>query len=132
MDQANLSGHKEPASWRSPRDLAGATLAVVLGLAIGWLDLHVTEVVVTILALLAGGLLLGLFQPVAAWRWPVLMVIGLPVMAAFARMMDLQTAEPARLDIRIALAALAFALLGSYTGVLVRYVVRSLIGRGES
>ena len=130
MGHSSQSGNKDTPSWRSPRDLAWVTLAVVLGLAIGWLDLHVTEVVVTILALLGAGLLLGLLQPAAAWRWPVLTVIGLPIMTAIARVMDLQTAEPIRLDIRVTIVALAVALLGSYTGVLVRHIVRSLGSRG--
>lgn len=129
MDQANLSSHKDTASWRSPRELVWSTLAVVLGLAIGWLDLHVTEVVVTILALFTAGLLLGFLQSVAAWRWPVLMVVGLPLMAAAARVLGWKTAEPARLDIGITLVAFAFALLGSYIGVLTRHIVRTLASR---
>ncbi len=129
MDQVNQFGQKNSTSWCSRHDLACTILAVLLGFVIGWLDLHVTEVAVTVLALLAVGLLLGLLQPVAAWRWAVLMVIGLPIMAAVARVIGLQTAEPARLDIRITLVALAFGLLGSYIGVLIRHTVRALTTR---
>ena len=111
------------AAWRSPYDLACTALAVVLALAVGWLDVHTTEVTVTILALLASGLLLGLLQPVAAWRWALALALGLPVMAAVALATGVQTAEPARLDPRIALVALAFSLAGSYAGVLVRVTV---------
>jgi uncharacterized membrane protein len=100
-------------------------LALVLGLGIGWLDLHTTEVAVTIVPLLAVGLMLGLMRPVAAWRWPVLEVVGLPAMSAVARMIGAETAEPAQLDIRIIVVALVFALIGSYTGVLIRKSLRS-------
>jgi hypothetical protein len=131
MDQINRLGQKNSTSWRSPQDLACAALAVVLGLVIGWLDLHVTEVVVTILALLVAGLLLGSLRPAAAWRWPILVVVGLPIMAAVAHMIGMQTAEPARLDVRITLVALAFALLGSYVGVLTRHTVRALTSRSR-
>ena len=41
-------------------------LAALFGLGIGWLDLHTSEVTVTIVALLLTGVLLGLLQPVAA------------------------------------------------------------------
>jgi len=115
------------ASWRSPYDLACTALAVALALAVGWLDVHTTEVTVTILALLASGVLLGLLQPAAAWRWAVLLALGLPAMAAIALATGMQTAEPARLDPRIALVALAFALAGSYAGALIRATVGSLL-----
>ena len=67
-------------SWRSSRDLACTALALVLGLFIGWLDLQVTEVIVTVLALVTSGLLSGLVQPAAAWRWAILIAIGLKIL----------------------------------------------------
>jgi len=102
------------------RNRVCAALAVAIGLGIGWLDLHTTEVGVTALALLLAGLVLGLLQPKAAWRWAVLLALGLPVMAVVARLFRVRTAEPIRLDPRIALVALAFALVGCYSGVLIR------------
>lgn len=131
MDQDNQFGEKNSTTWLSPHDLACTAVAVVLGLIVGWLDLHVTEVVVTILALLVVGLLLGLLQPNAAWRWAILIAIGLPIMAAVAIVISMQTAEPAQLDFRIMLVALAFAMIGSYVGVFIRHVVRTLTGRSS-
>ena len=113
------------AAWRSAYDLTCTALAVALGLAIGWLDLQTTEVTVPILSLLAAGLLLGLLQPIAAWRWAVLVAVGVPAMAAVARTAGLPTAEPARLDPRVALVVLAVALVGCYAGVLVRRTMRA-------
>jgi hypothetical protein len=100
--------------------VACAALAVAIGLGIGWLDLLTTEVSVTILALLLAGLLLGLLQPRAAWRWALLLALGLPAMAAVGKLLRVRTAEPIRLDPRVALVALAFALVGCYGGALVR------------
>jgi MFS family permease len=119
------------ATWRSPYDLTCTALALVLGLAVGWLDLHATEVTVTILGLLASGLLLGFLQPVAAWRWALLLALGLPVMAAFGLQVRLETPEPIRLDPRVALVALAFALSGSYLGALVRRGIGAIAGPGR-
>jgi len=95
-------------------------LAVALGLGVGWLDLHTTEVAATVLALLLAGLLLGYLQPKSAWRWAVLLALGLPAVAASGRLLGLPTAEPIRLDVRIALVAFAFALVGCYSGALAR------------
>jgi peptidoglycan/LPS O-acetylase OafA/YrhL len=129
-----------PANQRAPargkhelrrNNLACTALAVLLGLGTGWLDLHTTEVTTTILALLAAGLLLGLLQPAAAWRWAVLIVLGLPVMAGVALLTDAQTAEPVRLDIRIVFIALLFALLGSYGGSLIRRIQRDRYRRSR-
>ena len=112
-------------SRQSHRDLACGVLAFILGVGIGWLDLQVTEVAVTILALLVTGLLLGLLQPAAAWRWAVLITAGLPIMAALALAAGWQTAEPAGPDFRIVLVALAFTLVGSYAGALIRRTVQT-------
>jgi len=105
-------------------------LLVQLGLGIGWLDLHTTEAVVTILALLVAGLLLGLLQPTGAWRWAVLLALGLPAMAVVGRLLRVHTVEPVRLDPRIALVAVAFALVGCYSGVVVRRILARLTTSG--
>ena len=121
-----MNGHtKKPDSWRSPRDLACTVLAVILGLVVGFVDLHVTEVVVTVVALLTSGMLLGLIQPKGTWRWALLIAIGLPIMEFVAIRTGMQTAEPARLDPLIALVALVLAFLGTYLGVFMRYLIRS-------
>jgi hypothetical protein len=109
-----------PAPQRSAYDLVCAILAAVSGLGIGWLDLHTTEVITTIVSLFATGVVLGLLRPKAAWRWAVLIALGLPVMAAVAKLTRMHTAEPIQLDPRVTLVALVFALLGSYMGALVR------------
>lgn len=125
MDQENHFGNKTSTSWRSSRDLACTALALALGLVVGWLDLHVTELIVTILALLTFGMLLGLVQPTAEWRWAVLIAIGLPIMELIAIKFSMQTAEPVQLDLRITMVALVFALMGAYIGVIIRYIIRT-------
>jgi len=112
-----------PASKTSRRNAICAASAVATGLGIGWLDLHTTEVVVTILALVLAGLLLALLQPTAAWRWAVLLALGLPAMAVVGQLLRVRTAEPIRLDARVVFVALAFALAGCYSGVVVRRIV---------
>jgi hypothetical protein len=113
-------------------DLLCGALAASLGLAIGWLDLHTTEVIVTIVTLLATGFALGLLRPKAAWRWAVLIALGLPVMAALAKLSQIHTVEPVQLDPRVALLALAFALVGAYAGALLRRVAAAATGGGAA
>lgn len=105
---------------RSRRDVSWAGLSVALGLGIGWLDLHTTEVTVTILALLASGLFLGFLRPRSAWRRALLLALGVPAMEIAGLLLHLDTAEPIRLDPRIVLVVAAFALIGSYAGAGVR------------
>lgn len=113
------------SSRQSHHDLACGALALILGLGIGWLDLQVTEVAVTVLALLSAGLVSGLIQPAAAWRWAVLITAGLPIIAAVALAAGWQTAEPVQFDFRMFLVAVAFALVGSYAGVLIRHTMQT-------
>lgn len=98
-------------------------LALALGLGIGWLDPHTTEVSVTIGALLLAGFLLGLLQPNAAWRWAVLLALGLPLMGAIGIWSGTTTAEPIHVDPRIALIALGLSLVGCYSGAVLRRAV---------
>lgn len=110
---------------KSSRHIAAATvLAALLSVGIGWLDLHVTEVAVTIMALLLAGLLLGFVAPRRAWRRALLLALGLPAVAEAARLLRLPTAGPIRIDPRIVLAAFAFALAGSFGGAAARRIVR--------
>jgi hypothetical protein len=113
---------------RSPWDRSSMVLAVVLGLAVGWLDIHTTEVSVTIGALLAAGVLCGLVQPRAPWRWAVALALGLPVVAAAARLAAVVTPEPIRLDPRVTVVAAAFALVGCYTGAFMRRALGTVTG----
>lgn len=64
----------------------GSTLPAILaylvaiggGIFIGYSDKHATEPQGTVLALLALTFILGLVQPVRAWRWPILVGLWVP------------------------------------------------------
>ena len=130
-NQDNRTGNQNSGKGFPGHDVRYMILAFLLSLVIGWIDLQVTEVMVTILMLLSGGLLFGLIQPVAAWRWGILLVIGLPIMELAAMGLGFQTAEPVQVDLRITLVALAFTLLGAYSGVLIRNSLRNPAGKND-
>lgn len=104
-------------------DALAVSLAIVFGLAIGWLDLHTTEVAVTILSLLFAGGLLGLLRPARAWRWALLVSAGIPLVELAGLTLQLATAEPIHVDPRVWLVVLGFALVGTYLGVAIRSIV---------
>lgn len=106
-------------------ELASTALAFGLGLGVGWLDLHTTEVTVPILALLASGLLMGILRPRAVWRWVILIIVGLTIMIIFAFATDMQTAEPIQFDLRITLVMSIFVLLSAYAGRLLSSIIWS-------
>lgn len=115
----NISDTSRPTA-QSFYNLFCTILAIILGIIIGWIDLQVTEVSVTILTLLAVGLLLGLLQPKSAWRWALLISAGIPIMEMIAINFRLQTAEPVQLNPFVILIVLLFALIGTYVGVFIR------------
>jgi len=110
---------------QSSRNLFSVIFAITLGIIIGWIDLQVTEVAVTILSLLIGGFLLGLLQQKSAWRWAFLITVGIPIMQIIAINFSLQTAEPVKLDPLVILIVLLFALIGTYVGVFMRKLKRT-------
>ena len=108
------------AGWRY--DTGPTALAVALGIGIGWLDLHTTEVLVAVAALLLAGLALGFLRPRAAWRWAVPLALGLPAMAIVGRILRLPTPEPIHVDPLITGVAWVFASAGCYAGAMVRRI----------
>ena len=125
-EQEIQSGTDSSGSRISSRDLLCIVLASAMGLFAGWLDMHDTEVAVTILALMIFGLLLGLIQPSTPWRWAVLIAIGLPIMTLAAIKFDFRSAEPVKFDFRGTLVALVFASMGAYIGAFIRHIKRNL------
>jgi len=87
---------------------------------------------VTIVALLLAGFVLGLLQPKAAWRCAVLLTLGLPIMQIVGQQLSLHTAELIHLDPRVTLVAFVFALVGSYVGVGIRWLVATFTSSGKS
>lgn len=116
---------KSRQTLQSSLNLICVILAFTLGIIIGWIDLQVTEVTVTILSLLMSGFFLGFLQPKSAWRWAFLITLGIPIMEIIAITFSLKTAEPVKLDPFIILAILLFAVIGTYVGVLISKLKRT-------
>lgn len=111
---------------RSAGDRVCMALAVALGLVIGWLDIHTTEVIVTITGLLSAGVLCGALRPRAPWRWAVPIALGLPLVEGIALAAHVGTAEPIRLDPRVWSVAAALGFTGCYVGALIGRLLRAM------
>lgn len=60
------------------REWPGYLLAVLLGAAIGYLQVRVAELALSALAVAAATMALGLIFPRRAWRWALLVVLCVP------------------------------------------------------
>ncbi|HKI79676.1 MAG TPA: hypothetical protein VKA26_14140 [Ignavibacteriaceae bacterium] len=123
MDKNNSDNSRQ--TLQSSRNLLWVILAITSGIIIGWIDLQVTEVTVTIFSLLIAGSLFGLLQPKFAWLWALLISAGTPIMEIIAINFSLQAAEPVQLDPFVILIILLFALIGTYAGVFIRKLIRT-------
>ena len=106
-------------------------LAVGLGLAAGYVDMHNDEVQAAVLVVLVSTFALGLAQPRHAWRWALLVGPGVFLMYLLAGLFGYVSRAPAEPGPWATLIALIPALIGAYTGAGVRWVLGQLLGRSS-
>jgi hypothetical protein len=102
--------------------------AVLLGLAIGWLDVAVGEVFITALLLLACGMGFGLWRPSRGWAAGIVLALGVTVARIIIHLLHPQ---PHVGDIPASLLAAIPAMVGGATGGLMRVTARNIFGRDE-
>jgi hypothetical protein len=109
------------------RDLPFLAVAIVLGLAIGWVYLHTDEDAFVVLPLLGATGLLGLVRPRDAWRWALLVGIRLPLGQAAALVTAMPLPYPNNWEGVAAVLAIALGLgvVGASAGALLRRFVGS-------
>lgn len=95
-----------------------SVLTLFIGALVGLMDLRATQVQMTAFLLIAFGFFAGFAQPRRAWRWALLLGAWVPLfgaIAAAARLTNARGVDPA-----VSLAAIMFALVGVYAGVVVK------------
>ena len=112
------------------RPLVGSlpyVLAVLFGLAIGWVNVHTDQTPVVALPLLAAAGVLGVIWPRRAWRWGLLVGAWLALGQAYALLTSTRLPYPNNpSDIAAVLGiGLTLGLVGAYSGALVRRLVAS-------
>jgi hypothetical protein len=104
-----------------PDDSACWALGVAFGLLVGYVDYHSEEVQLPALLLLVFAFLLGFAQPKGAWRWALVVGVGVPLVHLLGR--TLGYPQPYPTDFSIVLLPLIFALAGTYAGALIHNLV---------
>lgn len=99
------------------------TLALLGGLFAGTLDFNATEPQPAALLVLIFAGILGYFQPRTAWRWAILVVLGLPLAHLTLRQLGFQPRDPVSPSEYATLIALIPGFIGAYGGVLVRKAI---------
>ena len=117
------SSNSQPAP-RATGDAAFYALAALAGIAVGWVDVDVNDLLLTALLVLAACIALGLMRPQRPWRWVALVGVFIPL-TEFASYM-LQVAKPTQAQIWGSLLAWLPGIAGAYGGSFMRGVVSNL------
>lgn len=109
-------------TWRATASCA--LLALVGGIVIGAIDFNATEPQPAALLVLIFAGLLGFAQPRNAWRWAIIVTLGLPLAHLTLRQLGVQPRDPVSPGEYATLIALIPAFIGAYGGVLIRHVTQ--------
>jgi ABC-type multidrug transport system permease subunit len=114
----------EPVSPRVRSDAPIYVLAAVAGIATGWADVAVNDLLFTALLVLMACMLLGLLRPRWPWRWVVVVGLFIPLTELAAYL--ILTVKPTRAQVYGSFLAALPGIAGAYGGAVVRGVVENL------
>jgi hypothetical protein len=103
------------------QNIVTSAVALAIGLVIGYIDLHSTEVQFPALLILVGGFVFGFIQPRGAWRWGVSLGLGVPLAHLIGSFFNLLPPFQTEIFGLIGL-PLIFALAAVYAGSLLRSI----------
>jgi hypothetical protein len=104
--------------------LIAYVLAALAGIATGWVDVVVNDLLFTALLVLAACMAMGLLRPRWPWRWVIVVVSFIPVaeLAAYLVM----TVKPTRGQMYGSFLTALPGTAGAYGGAVMRQVVDNL------
>jgi ABC-type multidrug transport system permease subunit len=116
-----IEGSKSPASRPvAKRDAPFYLLAAAAGIATGWADVAINDLLFTALLVLALCMLLGLLRPRWPWRWVLAVGVFIPLTELAAYLIS--TVKPTRAQIYGSFLASLPGIAGAYGGSLMRGV----------
>jgi hypothetical protein len=115
--------HPQPTS-QTQSDAPFYILAALAGVAAGWVDVAVNDLLLTALLVLAASIALGLMRPQRPWRWVVAVGVFVPLteFAAYS----VGAMKPTHAQIYGSFLASLPGIAGAYGGSFMRGVVNNL------
>jgi ABC-type multidrug transport system permease subunit len=113
---------EEPAT--AARDAPFYVLAALCGIATGWADVTINDLLFTALLVLAACMLLGLLRPRWPWRWVVAVGVFVPLTELAAYLIP--AIRPSRAQIYGSFLASLPGIAGAYGGSFMRGVIDNL------
>ncbi len=107
-------------------DALCGVLALGLGLLIGYVDLHVKEVQLPALLMIAGGCFLGFARPFQAWRRALPLGLGIPLAHLFGRVLGHSPPYPVPGFLELTIITQVPAFIGVYLGALTARLIAHL------
>jgi hypothetical protein len=112
---------------KSGGDVFYYLLAAASGVLAGWLDIKVSDLLLTAMVVLAANMLLGFLSPCRPWRWVVLVGVFVPLVEWLAYFY--LSEKPARAQIYESFLAFVPGIAGAFGGSIGRGVVDNLFAR---
>lgn len=107
-----------------PVDWLCVLLSLGTGLLLGFVDSHLEPVGMTVVLVALCGGAFGLTCPAGAWRWALLLGLGLFLWHLLEAAVGYKPPYPAEPSIFVTLVALVPAFVGAYGGALLRQLTR--------
>jgi ABC-type multidrug transport system permease subunit len=108
------------------RDLPAYPLSVVLGLAAGWVEIKVGDLLLTAIAVMMFTMFLGMTWPRRPWRWLLLLAVGVPIVRCGAYFFLGERAS--RAQIMESMLGFLTGMVGVYAGSLMRRAIQAISG----
>jgi len=105
-------------------------LGGLLGIAAGFIDIKIGDVLFTALLVLASTMLLGMLRPQRPWRWTLLVAAFVPVMQLLAYVWWAQ--KPDRAQIYESFLGFLSGIAGAYGGSVAHRGWKELFGKGAA
>lgn len=102
-----------------------ALLSFAGGLIAGWVDFNNDEPQATVIVVVLCAAILGFAQPKNAWRWAIVIALGIPLVYLIATAAGLQPRSLPEPGFYASLLALIPSFIAAYGGVLIRKIMSS-------